>query len=149
MSANVIELRDTIFVNDRRYAPSDWEKAFIEFHEIIERARHCTQRLRIGMINIEYHPNKCTFVAYGSSFCPTFSVVPGVKQNEQLQSASPDKASVSFGFIYFATERTKRTWRINLKGFTLIFSRSEQNALRLAISGTMPKTAPLQHEDCS
>lgn len=148
MTANVIEIRDTIFVNDRRYAPEDWEKAFVEFQEIVEIAKHCTQRLRIGMINIDYHPNKHLFVAYGTPSQTIAEVIP-LRRSSQIQSATPDKYSVAFGLLYFAEERSKKIWRVNLRGFTLIFLRDEANKLQLIVSGSMPKTSPLVHEDCS
>lgn len=150
MDTNVVNISDIIFVNDRRYAHKDWENAFVEFHQIVEMAKHCTQRLRIGMINIEYHPNKHLFTAYGSSYCTGTSIaLSSIRPYEQLRSSSPHKISVSFGFACFATERRKKIWRVHLHGFTLIFLRNEQNKLDLIVSGTMPRTSPVKHKDCS
>lgn len=149
VTAHIIDISNVIFVNDRQYAPHDWEKAFVEYYNIVEAAKHCTQRLRIGMVNIDYHPDKRIFVAHGSSARPVFSVIEGLNPSEQLGSSSPHKTSISYGFMYFASERTKRTWRIKFTGYTLTFTRNEGNKLQLSVTGALPKISPKKDEDCS
>lgn len=147
MNAEVIDLCHKIFVNDQMYEPDEWEKAFEEFYSIIDNATHCTQRLRIGMVNIDYHAQSSIFTVHGYAKCGAQTIARSLLPVAKTASNMVD--SIISGFIIFATDRAKKVWRIHLKNSDIIFRRNEQNELQVIISGKIHKTTPLPHEDCS